>query len=189
MQAFIFYPGEYLRDTQCLSPNSQVAYDRIMCEHVRNTCINSTQLNFFTKKLNEEEKAELMNVLTEKDGCFYISWIVAVEFQKPLAAKKETKVTTSNGLPFDLFWNEYDKKVGDRKKIEKKWALLTIAVQNEILDYIPKYKEAQPEKKFRKNAETFFNNKSWEDEIISSTVKPNKGVEAVINAFDGLYKR
>ena len=74
--AFMFYPGDYLRDTQCLSERTQVSYDRIMCEHMRNICISQAQLNFFTKRLNEEEKQELKMVLTKVDGGFQIDWVV-----------------------------------------------------------------------------------------------------------------
>lgn len=73
--AFLFYPGDYLRDTQCLSEAVQVAYDRIMCEHMRNICITKEQLNFFTKRLNEAEKAELMYVLKKVDGGYQIGWV------------------------------------------------------------------------------------------------------------------
>ena len=72
----MFYPGDYLRDTQCLSEPVQVAYDRIMCEHMRNICISQAQLNFFTKKLSAEEKQELLMVLTEIPGGFQIDWVV-----------------------------------------------------------------------------------------------------------------
>ena len=72
---FIFYPGDYLRDTQCLSENSQVSYDRIMCEHMRNICISKKQLKFFTKKLSDDELEELMMVLTEKENGFQITWV------------------------------------------------------------------------------------------------------------------
>lgn len=72
---FIFYPGDYLRDTQCLSEKSQVAYDRIMCEHMRNICISQQQLNFFTKRLSDEEKTELLFVLDEVEGGFQIGWV------------------------------------------------------------------------------------------------------------------
>lgn len=72
---FIFYPGDYLRDTQCLSEKVQVAYDRIMCEHMRNICISHQQLVFFTKKLNSDEVAELMQVLTETPEGFQITWV------------------------------------------------------------------------------------------------------------------
>lgn len=73
--AFLFYPGDYLRDTQCLSEKSQVAYDRIMCEHMRNICITQEQLNFFTKRLNEDEKNELLFVLNKIKGGYQISWV------------------------------------------------------------------------------------------------------------------
>jgi hypothetical protein len=76
-------------------------------------------------------------------------------------------------IPFLNFWDLYDKKVGSKEKIQAKWNRLSPKDQEAILKYIPKYKEAQPEKRFRKNPETFLNNKSWEDEIISS-VKPKK---------------
>lgn len=72
---FYFYPGDYLRDTQNLSEKSQVAYDRIMCEHMRNVCISKQQLNFFTKRLTEEEKKELEMVLTETSEGFQITWV------------------------------------------------------------------------------------------------------------------
>jgi hypothetical protein len=73
--AFLFYPGDYLRDTQCLTEPVQVAYDRIMCEHMRNICISQEQLNFFTKRLDSEQKKELMHVLKKIPGGFQISWV------------------------------------------------------------------------------------------------------------------
>lgn len=73
--AFLFYPGDYLRDTQCLSEPAQVAYDRIMCEHMRNICISKEQLDFFTKRLNDDQKREILMVLTVIDGGFQIAWV------------------------------------------------------------------------------------------------------------------
>ena len=67
---------------------------------------------------------------------------------------------------FDIFWNLYDKKIGSRKKIESKWNKLPKNEKEKILDYIPMYIKSQPNKKFRKNAETFLNNESWNDELI-----------------------
>jgi hypothetical protein len=72
---FVFYPGDYLRDTQCLSSPVQVAYDRIMCEHMRNICVSQKQLDFFTKKLSADEITELLNVLEKIDGGYQISWV------------------------------------------------------------------------------------------------------------------
>lgn len=74
--AFLFYPGDYLKDTQCLSAGPQVAYDRIMCAHMKHICITQDLLNFFTKRLNDDEKSELMLVLEKIDGGYQIPWIV-----------------------------------------------------------------------------------------------------------------
>ena len=70
---------------------------------------------------------------------------------------------------FSDFWNLYDKKVGSRDKIEKKWNSLSQKTKEQIIDYLPRYLEATPEKAYRKNPQTFLNNKSWEDEIILKT--------------------
>lgn len=64
-------------------------------------------------------------------------------------------------IEFDVFWDLYDKKVGDKTKLIKKWNHLTDSDRQTIIDYIPKYVKARPDKQFRKNPETFFNNKSW----------------------------
>ena len=73
--AFLFYPGDYLRDTQNFTEGQQVAYDRIMCEHMRNICITQTQLNFFTKRISSAEKAELMFYLKRVNGGYQIEWV------------------------------------------------------------------------------------------------------------------
>ena len=73
--AFLFYPGDYLRDTQMLSEKTQVAYDRIMCEHMRNICITQQQLKFITKRLSEEELSELMMMLSKINGGYQIVWV------------------------------------------------------------------------------------------------------------------
>lgn len=69
---------------------------------------------------------------------------------------------------FEQFWTDYDKKVGDKKKLEAKWAKIPEAEKKRILEYIPAYKDAQPNKAYRKNPETFINQKSWNDEIIKA---------------------
>lgn len=68
--------------------------------------------------------------------------------------------------PFEEFWNDYEKKVGKKDKLISKWRKLSDADKINIKAYIPLYKKAQPDKKYRKNPETFLNNKSWNDEII-----------------------
>ena len=68
-------------------------------------------------------------------------------------------------VEFETFWNAYEKKVG-RPKCEKLWAKLSLADKKACIEYIPLYKQAQPDKQYRKNPETFLRNKSWNDELI-----------------------
>ena len=83
--------------------------------------------------------------------------------------------------PFDEFWNDYDKKVGDKEKIRKKYDKLPDKVKLSIKEHIPKYKLAQPEKQFRKNPETYLNNKGWNDEIIAKVQIKTNYVEPYTN--------
>ena len=69
-------------------------------------------------------------------------------------------------LTFDEFWDLYDKKVGDKKKLQKKFDALPAEALQKILDHVPSYKMAQPDKQFRKDPGTYINNQSWNDEII-----------------------
>ena len=86
---------------------------------------------------------------------------------------------------FDEFWCIYDKKVGDKDKLIKKWNKLSQKDKEAIMEYIPLYKESQPEKRFRKNPETFLNNKSWNDELIFKT-QPKKELTLQQKILQGL---
>lgn len=68
---------------------------------------------------------------------------------------------------FSEFWDLYDKKVGKKESLEKKWLKLSDKEREEAMNYIPRYKEATPDKQFRKNPESFLNQKAWNDELIS----------------------
>jgi uncharacterized protein YdaU (DUF1376 family) len=68
-------------------------------------------------------------------------------------------------IPFETFWDLYDKKE-DRIKCERKWSHLTNKEREECIKKLPAYIKSTPDKKFRKNPATYLNNKSWENEII-----------------------
>lgn len=91
--------------------------------------------------------------------------------------KKLIEDIDRNGINigFENFWDLYDKKRGDKNKLEMKWISLTDEERQKIIDYIPKYKLSQPNKTYRKDPQTFFNNKSWNDEIIMSNENNSRG--------------
>lgn len=94
--------------------------------------------------------------------------------KNPTGADNENeKDNEKDIISFDRFWNLYDKKVGRKDKIESKWNKLSNQTRKAIIEYIPKYIDSQPDKKYRKNPETFLNNKSWNDEIILNDQEKN----------------
>jgi hypothetical protein len=80
-------------------------------------------------------------------------------------------------VDFEIFWNLYDKKVGDKDKIKPKWDKLSYEIQLTAIDHIKKYVIAQPDKKYRKNPEVYLNNKSYKDEIISAPPRPGTSIQ------------
>lgn len=91
---------------------------------------------------------------------------------KPLNRETASK----DQFTFDDFWNLYEKKVGDKEKIGRKWAGLSLEDRKKIFVHVPLYKEAQPDKRFRKDPATYLNQKAWNDEIIE---RPKPGGGAV----------
>jgi len=90
-------------------------------------------------------------------------------------------------ISFEKFWDLYDKKVGKKEKIEKKWIGLSDNIRQQIIDNIPVYKDSQPDKRFRKNPETYLNNDSWDDEIIQNKINGTNPTKSPIqiNPTDG----
>lgn len=118
----------------------------------------------------------------------------AMQTQSDSNAKKERKGKEIKGkeikeinISFDIFWDLYDKKVGDKEKLKKKWESMQDLERQSIIDYIPRYKITQPDKKFRKDPQTFFNNKSWNDELIGSNLPKQQIYKN--NDFEAYKKR
>lgn len=92
--------------------------------------------------------------------------------------KRNKNISIAANVPFAEFWDLYDKKKGDREKLENKWHSLSDQERDAIMAHIPKYKLEQPDKSYRKNPQTYLNQKSWNDEVISqgttTTPLPNK---------------
>ncbi|MCB9207570.1 MAG: phage replisome organizer N-terminal domain-containing protein [Ignavibacteriales bacterium] len=113
------------------------------------------------------------------------------ENQKLLSINKETDIDTdteecitetlqvtlpeSNNInvEFERFWNLYDKKVGKQKSV-KSWIKLTSDEKKKIFETISRYVSSTPDKKYRKDPNTYLYNKSWEDEIINIDSKKMK---------------
>jgi hypothetical protein len=82
----------------------------------------------------------------------------------------EKKRNSALKIEFDVFWDSYGKKE-DRKKCETKWDRFSEAEKQKILNHVPKYVEATPEVKYRKNPYTYLNANSWLDEDLPQSKK------------------
>lgn len=71
---------------------------------------------------------------------------------------------------FEDFWNLYDKKQ-DRPKCEKLWKKIDQLAREQIMLHLADYVKATPEKRYRKNPQTYLNGKCWTDEIIERNGK------------------
>lgn len=73
---------------------------------------------------------------------------------------------------FERAWNLYDKKVGNKERLEKKWNSMSKKDRKAAIEYIPLYVITTEDKKYRKNFQTFLNQRGWEDELIGATPPP-----------------
>lgn len=87
---------------------------------------------------------------------------------KVTAPPKEIK----DEYTFERAWNLYNKKVGCKAKLEKKWKSMSLKDRKAAIEYIPLYVISQPDKQYRKNFQTFLNQRGWEDELIGATPPP-----------------
>lgn len=87
---------------------------------------------------------------------------------KVTAPPKEVK----DEYTFERAWNLYEKKVGCKAKLEKKWNSMSLKDRKAAIEYIPLYVIATEDKKYRKNFQTFLNQRGWEDELIGATPPP-----------------
>jgi len=94
------------------------------------------------------------------------TYVKHMETETENETKAITKTKTELYPSFQDFWDLYDKKTGNKTLIQPKFDKLPQKVKEEIINYLPAYIESTPDKTYRKNPQTFLNNKAWEDELI-----------------------
>ena len=96
------------------------------------------------------------------------SKVTTKEQQKNTNKNDKNEKNNNTVLSFSEFWDLYDKKRGDKTKLEKKYDKISEEDRKKIKAHVKAYKLAQPDKQFRKDPATYLNNRGWEDEIIYS---------------------
>ena len=114
--------------------------------------------------------------------------------EKSVREEGEISVEIMTVLTFSEFWDLYDKKVGLKEKVEKKFKATTEKDREKMIGHISDYKLSQPDKQYRKDPMTYLNNKAWNDEIIfkngnqqSAGKQGATADEALRAALSGVY--
>ena len=194
--AVLFYTSDFLSGTFTMDNEQVGKYIRLLClQHQKGKLTQKDMLSICKAYDNE-----IWDKFKVEDGLYYNERMFNETIRRQKFsesrrnnAKSPKKESTSEAyaehmetetenititineninIDFEWFWNEYDKKVGDKQKLKKKWIKLTDEERQNAMNYLDLYKQSVPDKQFRKNPETFLNNKSWNDEIINRSITP-----------------
>jgi len=186
--AFLFYPGDWLGGTMGMSFEQKGCYLELLMMQFNHGKFTESEVKQVLSVCFDYAWPTLKRKF-ETDGTYFWNGRMQEEIEKRQSfiesrrlsgltpkkykahAKRKHKRTEDRNknrinIRFEDFWNVYDKKRGDKTKLEIKWRLLSDKEREDIMTYIPKYKQSTPDKAFRKDPQTFLNNHSWNDEII-----------------------
>jgi uncharacterized protein YdaU (DUF1376 family) len=187
--AFLFYPNDYLGGTMGMTFEEKGAYIDLlmlqfnrghMTEHMIGHTVGQLWKNikdkfiqdptglWYNVRLDEEKSKRMAFTQSRRNNIKGVNQHTLGHMTSHMENVNVNEDKNIN-IDFDFFWNDYDKKVGDKQKLKNKWNKLSDKDRNDIMNYLPLYIEAVPDKQFRKNPETFLNNKSWLDEIVKRT--------------------
>lgn len=138
-------------------------------------------MNDYTPYLKELVKETLPALIEDNEGEIikYLT-LKGYHFTRP---PKEVH----DPYTFDKAWQLYQKKVGSKARLNKKWNSMSQADRKAATEYIPLYVLSTPDKQYRKNFQTFLNQRSWEDEIITKVqaempMQDGSGISVLISA-------
>lgn len=194
--AVLFYTSDFLSGTFTMDNEQVGKYIRLLClQHQKGKLSEKDMLS-----ICKAYDVEIFDKFKVEDGFYYNERMynetirrqkfsesrrnnakstkkesTSEAYAEHMETETENRTITINeniNIDFDWFWNDYDKKVGDKQKLKKKWNKLTDEERQNAMNYLDLYKQSVPDKQFRKNPETFLNNKSWNDEIIKRSTTP-----------------
>lgn len=189
--AVLFYTSDFLSGTFTMDNEQVGKYIRLLClQHQKGKLTEKDMLS-----ICKAYDVEIWDKFKVEDGLYYNDRMLnetvrrqkfsesrrnnakspkkestSEAYAKHMETETENRTITINeniNIDFEWFWNEYDKKIGEKQKLKKKWNKLSDEERQNAMNYIDLYKQSVQDKQFRKNPETFLNNKSWNDEIIN----------------------
>ena len=103
----------------------------------------------------------------------------SVEQNEQVSTHSTVSVSVSDSvinISFDVFWEAYGKKVGNKKLCIKRWNKLKDQERQTIIDTLPSFLKSISDKKYLPYPEKYLNERRWEDEISIPPVKNNSPV-------------
>ena len=133
-------------------------------------------IKFQYGELKETNRAHLsvINILKDKNLISPLQGVKDMDMDKELEEVKEKEQDKEENTELEIwptfedFWNGYNKKIGSKSNVEKKFSKLKQETKELIMNHIFEYVKATPDKTFRANPETYLNQKRWENEIIQN---------------------
>jgi hypothetical protein len=131
------------------------------------------KVNAITQKGKCNDTNKSMDVPKMSNGCAQnVKPIPYINTDK----RKDNNNTQSNDVlvstcyAFNDFWKDYNKKI-DRKRCEQLYSKLTEDDRQKIKDTIHLYVATHKDRQYRKNPQTYLNNRNWEDDLADVKIK------------------
>jgi hypothetical protein len=176
-----------LNKSYIISKDKKVLFLKNFIKHQKNTPLNTS---------NKSHVGIIARYKLYKDK-FDFSLLSVFEHQTKKVAKKglgsNTRSSTGKGIgndifkedkfiEFEVFWNLYSYRVGDKKKSKAKWETLEYEIQEKIIVTLPEWNKQFDGIHFKPHPLTYLNQERWNDDIIKLKEEKSKtGVTAIIN--------
>jgi len=187
--AVLFYTSDFIVGTWTMSFEDRGKYITLLaCMHQKGRMTQEAMENVIRGAIPADLKSkfkidknglwynERLEEEIAKRKCFVESRTVNGKLggrPKRKTRKIKTSVAETSDDSFDHFWEMYDKPT-EKQSCKLKWNNLPENEKALILQRLPAYVAATPERQFRKNPLTYLNRKIWQDELIPELPKALK---------------
>ena len=131
---------------------------KIECEK-RKKYSDSRRQNRTSKSIKEDNICESYDKHMENEN--------SISLNKGGVGEKEINIS------FDVFWDAYGKKVGNKKLCIQRWGKLKDEERQRAIDTLPAFIASIRDRQFLPYPEKYLNERRWEDEISTPPIKNN----------------
>lgn len=198
--AFLFYTSDFILGTWVMSFEDRGKYITLLSYMHQHGRININTVRAVIGDVSEMLKEKFK---TDENGLWYnerLEQEIAKRkrfvdsrvnngklFTGPKDKENEALETIQEKYPFETFWNLFDKKT-DRLSCIVKWRALTEKEKGLIMEKLPEYIAATPDRQYRKNPLTYLRHKAWQDEMKPHLLKVFKKSAIEQLAETGYYE-